>query len=301
MNQIAILPLRLAGYLKHRLKSSPGFMRVYKKLYGNIENKLLFSDLYQHDKMLADSVRNDAYYRAIAKYVNEGDVVIDLGTGTGVLSFLAASKNPKKVYAIDHSNIIEKARFIAERNNIQKIQFIKINSWNFNLPDKVDVILHEQIGEYLFEENMVSNLINLRDRLLKTGGRILPNRFELFIEPVQLKDDYRVPFIWENRVGQVKYDGLKDYVKKDVGKSYYRRMIDPSHVAHFLCNPEKLVVCDLETMKESDLPKTLGYRRNIVRDGRLDGFCLYFNAMFDDDINFSTSPRGKKRAGGYPY
>ncbi|MFQ5690254.1 MAG: hypothetical protein ACE5HQ_08280 [Gemmatimonadota bacterium] len=47
---------------------------------------------WQHEKLLADEVRISAYCRAIEKYVDEGDVVIDLGTGTGVLAFMAAEQ-----------------------------------------------------------------------------------------------------------------------------------------------------------------------------------------------------------------
>jgi protein arginine N-methyltransferase 1 len=40
------------------------------------------------------------------------------------------------------------------------------------------VILHEQMGDYLFDEAMVTNVCDLRDRLLKRGGLILPSCFD---------------------------------------------------------------------------------------------------------------------------
>ena len=49
----------------------------------------------------------------------------------------------------------------------------------------------------MFDEAMVPNVCDLRDRLLKPGGLILPSQFELFCEPMTLHDDRRVPFIWE--------------------------------------------------------------------------------------------------------
>ena len=251
--------------------------------------------------MLADEVRNAAYHRAISKYVKEGDVVVDLGTGTGILSFFAASKHPKKIYAIDHASIIEKARFTAERNQITCIEFINVNSKKFRIPEPADVIIHEQIGQYLFDENMVTNLIDLRERVLKRGGKILPSKFEFFIEPVTLKEEYRIPFLWEQKVHDVRFDALKDWVKEDVGESHYRRLTYPIEVDHFLCNPGKLVSFDLEKDRKGDLPRKVGYRKKVVKDGRLDGFSAYFVAKFDEEITFSNSPLSPRTSWGVPF
>ena len=70
--------------------------------------------------MLADDVRFDAYRRAVAKHIQPGDTVVDVGTGSGVLSFLAATRKPAKIYAIDHSNFIEVAKYIAQKNGIDE-------------------------------------------------------------------------------------------------------------------------------------------------------------------------------------
>ena len=43
-------------------------------------------------------------------------------------------------------------------------------------------------------------------------------------------------------------------------------------------------------MNEKDLPKQLGYSRTIENSGRLDGFVVYFNGYFDDDIYFTSHP-----------
>lgn len=50
--------------------------------------------------MIADKIRLDLYDDGSKRYIMPGDTVVDLGTGTGILSFLAAQRNPKKIYAI---------------------------------------------------------------------------------------------------------------------------------------------------------------------------------------------------------
>ena len=50
---------------------------------------------------------------------------------------------------------------------------------------------------------------------------------------------------------------------------------------------------DLETMGSDELPQTARYDNPAVQDGRIDGLCIYFNAVFDDAIVIETSPVGQ--------
>src|SRR5690606_12524273 len=140
-----------------------------------------------------DDVRVDTYYAGIQRYVQPGDVVVDLGTGSGILSFFAARRGARRVYAIDHSAFIEVAEAIAKKNEIGNVEFVRVNSREFHAKEEADVIIHEQIGDDLFDENMVENLLDLKRRVLKENGKIVPGRFELFLEPAVLKEDFRTP------------------------------------------------------------------------------------------------------------
>ena len=68
-----IIGLLLAG--KRFVKSNP---RLYGLVYG-LHNSREFSDLYEHEKMLADPVRVDTYAEAIKRLIKPGDRVMDLG------------------------------------------------------------------------------------------------------------------------------------------------------------------------------------------------------------------------------
>ena len=78
----------------------------------DLMNETNFAGLAEHEEMLSDSVRVNAYHQGIRRNVRPGDVVVDLGTGTGLLAFMASRAGAKKVYAVEHSDFIEIAREI---------------------------------------------------------------------------------------------------------------------------------------------------------------------------------------------
>ncbi len=159
--------------------------------------------------MLSDRPRMDFYHAAIERHVRPGDRVIDLGTGTGILAAFASHRGAACVYAIDHSDILKHARSLAEHNQIKNIKFIATHSRDFKMAERVDVILHEQMGDFLFDESMVTNVIDLRDRVLKPGGLIVPARFEFYCEPIKVRDERAIPFIWALNVHGYDYSCLE--------------------------------------------------------------------------------------------
>jgi protein arginine N-methyltransferase 1 len=274
---------------------------LVRKLYYDVANQFGFGDLYTHEMMLADRVRVDAYQAAIERYVHEGDVVIDLGTGTGILAFLAASRRPARVYAVDHSpTILDLARKVRDANGLGRVELLKVNSRKLELTEKADVIIQEQMGHALFDEQMVRNVSDLRDRLLKPGGRILPSRFELFLDPVQLKDEFAVPFAWEQRLHGVDFSVLAD-LRPSVAPDYLFKLVNQHEYDHFLTASEPVLTFDLDTVDERELAREFLVRRRVTTAGRLDGVCVHFTARFDDEISISTSPFAARTCWKVPY
>jgi protein arginine N-methyltransferase 1 len=174
-------------------------------------------------------------------------------------------------------------------------EFRRCNSKDFEISEKADVLIHEQIGSAIFNENMIENVTDLRDRVLKAGGRILPNRFEVFLEPVQIKEEYRVPFIWEFKIHGISFEALKGRAAKssENGQSLKSEewiFIRTFEIERLLCNPKSIMQFDLETMTNDYKPGRIVYRNRVLEDSRVDGLLLYFNAIFDDEFAIETSP-----------
>jgi type I protein arginine methyltransferase len=124
-----------------------------------------------HAVMIQDRVRTSTYAQFIltnpALFTDA--VVLDVGCGTGILSLFAARAGARKVYAVDASDIADRAREIVKRNNMDHIvEVIKGKVENIQIPEKVDIIISEWMGYALLYESMLDSVLKARDRFLKT-------------------------------------------------------------------------------------------------------------------------------------
>lgn len=127
-----------------------------------------------HESMLKDTVRTESYRDFIYhnKQYFKDKIVLDVGCGTGILSMFAAKAGAKKVYAVDNSTIINKARRIVKENGLEDIiEFVQGKVEEVKLPvDNVDIIISEWMGYFLLYEGMLDSVLTARDRWLAPDG-----------------------------------------------------------------------------------------------------------------------------------
>jgi protein arginine N-methyltransferase 1 len=260
----------------------------------DLMNETNFGGLAEHEEMLSDSVRVDAYHRAIRRGIRPGDVVLDLGTGTGLLAFLASRAGARRVYAVEHADVIEVAREIARHNGFTNIEFVQANSREYTPPEPIDVVVHEQMGDELFNENMLQNVLDLRDRVLRPGGRILPARFRLFVEPVSMHEPMRVRRFWNIELPEgidlTAMERSPIAERFDTGRTE-QLWVRPGSVASTIGTPEPILEVDLGTLGDpGELPLEHVVERRADADAVVDGACVWFEAVFDDETTLTTSP-----------
>ena len=139
--------------------------------------------------MLHDDRRTGDYLAALAAAVPPGDVVLDIGTGSGVLSVAAARAGARRVYAVEATDIAAVAARVFEVNGVQdRVTLLTGWSRQIELPEKADVLVAEIIGNEPFEEEILETTLDARQRLLKPGARLIPHALTLFARPVLLPE-----------------------------------------------------------------------------------------------------------------
>jgi SAM-dependent methyltransferase len=151
-----------------------------------------------HRTLLADRVRNSAFYAALRSVITPGKTTVaDIGAGTGFLGFLAAKLGAARVDLYEAAEIAELARRLLKHNRLSHVRIAQVHSTEVDRPDRVDVIVTETLGNYPFEENIIATLNHARSRFLAPGGVLIPRRVEQFVCPVVSERFYRDLTMWD--------------------------------------------------------------------------------------------------------
>uniref|UniRef100_A0A915EJN6 type I protein arginine methyltransferase n=1 Tax=Ditylenchus dipsaci TaxID=166011 RepID=A0A915EJN6_9BILA len=101
--------------------------------------------------MMQDYTRTATYQRAM--HDNAVDfkdkVIMDVGAGSGILSFFAVQAGARRVYAIEASSMAIHCQELVRTNNLsEKIIVVagKVEEIAKHIPEKVDAIISEPMG-----------------------------------------------------------------------------------------------------------------------------------------------------------
>ena len=140
-----------------------------------------------HAVMIQDKVRTSTYAHFILTnpILFRDAVVLDVGCGTGILSLFAARAGAKRVFAVDASDIAEKAEKIVKANGLANIiTVIQGKIEEISLPEginQVDIIISEWMGYALLYESMLNSVLHARDRFLRPGGVMAPSQCRMML------------------------------------------------------------------------------------------------------------------------
>jgi len=159
--------------------------------------------------MRDDKARTQAYSDAITASC-AGKVVLDLGTGAlALLAIIAAKAGARKVYAIE---VNEKAYLAACKTVVDAgledvITVLSGYSTEVELPEKVEVLVHEIIGEIASQEGVVAVLRDALPRFGHPQGCLsIPTRVQSLVAPAMMLDNKywrKHPYQYkDNRIGK---------------------------------------------------------------------------------------------------
>lgn len=217
--------------------------------------------------LLSHRQRIDKFQLAIYKTLQSvivDSIVIDLGTGSGILALVAASLGAEKVYAVDVNldNLIY-AKKAAEMNDLSnKIEFVHSHFSDFYPDEKADIVICEMLSSMMLVEQQVPACHHAVHNLLRDGGTILPQSATVYVVPVEAQ--YLHGYYFDELVFPK--------VPQTVGKDDTRDLADA----------QELVTFDFSSKEDqSFVHRELEFQ--FADSGMIDGMLGMFEANFYDD------------------
>lgn len=246
--------------------------------------------------MLLDKPRTESYRDAIignpSLFTNK--YVLDVGSGTGILSIFCAQAGARKVFAVEASNLAVLSRQVIKDNGFENvIEVFQGLVEDFKLPhevEKVDIVVSEWMGFYLLHEGMLDSVLFARDKFLKPDGLMFPETASIYAAPCSVPSRFDV---WDDFNGV----NLKHFAKLLREQKSTKPEITVLPESSLLHEGNMITWLDLKEVTVEEL-KEITVKEVFVStgDGKFQGVCIWFECTFpstpeSDPVLLSTGPK----------
>ncbi|CAD5118030.1 unnamed protein product [Dimorphilus gyrociliatus] len=234
--------------------------------------------------MLQDFIRTSTYQKAMLNSNEDfmGKVVLDVGAGSGILSFFAVQAGARKVYAVEASSMAQHCRELVKNNNqSDKITVLSGKIEEIELPESVDIIISEPMGYMLFNERMLESFLHAK-KWLKSGGRMFPTIANLHIVPFMDDALYSEQFRRANFWCQTSFHGvnLSSLQQAALSEYFCQPVVDTFDPRICLGKPFKHIL-NFEKAEEEDLHHIdVPVSFTINQSGTCHGLAFWFDVAF---------------------
>lgn len=265
------------------LRLNPGNLKVRSRVRAL---HLRLVDVW-HYPMLNDQIRNSAFERVIKSAVKPDMIVLDIGTGSGLLAMLAARAGAKHVYACEQSYPIARvASEIIRRNGLSE-KITVFNCWSealkvgAQLPEKADLLIAEIFGSSLIDEHVVRFFNHANAELLKPNAQIIPaggTIYGMLINSAAIRQRIKVKDVcgFDLSLMNALYD--EPTVQVDLSKEKHQKLSEPFELFNYDFKKPLAVqaeqVCSVKP----------------ITNGECNGIAMWFKLKLDSQISISTSP-----------
>ncbi|KAM6440791.1 protein arginine N-methyltransferase 9 isoform 1-T2 [Liasis olivaceus] len=306
-----------AAYFHKAVKLNPDFPDAKENFY-RVANWVVER---WHFIMLNDSNRNLLYQKAIQKAVHSGyRSVLDIGTGTGILSMFAKKAGASSVYACELSKTMyELACEVLAANHLdEEIKLLHMKSLDIeipeHIPERVSLVITETVDAGLFGEGIVESLIHAWEHLLlppepndgkgdsKNYGKVIPagaTMWGMAVECKEIRRHHRVDvkeiagvhlpetlkFCSPTYASLNSSETLEPYTTEKINRipGAYKALTETFQVLTVNFN-------NLQELKSLSTSNPSKIKIPIIKEGILDAIVVWFTLHLDDEHILSTSP-----------
>ncbi len=271
------------------------FRRGLEMLPDNHRTKRNLRDAYSrlvpswHLPMVNDTGRNKVYQEAIEKAVTANDIVLDIGTSSGLLAMMAARAGARQVIGCEMlGSMAEMAKRIIARNGYDEIITILPKQSSelvvgVDLPEPASIVVSEILDVTLIGEGVIPSLRHATRHLMRPDAKVIPAAARVWGTVVEWPSERAI-----NPVRQVRGFDFSDFdlfrnpnmhVPFDEERETHRALTEPFEiVAYDFRQPPDYI--DADHVEVLTLPA--------VETGTAHAVSVRFELDLDDEISFST-------------
>ena len=221
--------------------------------------------------------------------------MIDVGAGSGILSFFAVQAGARKVYAIEASSIAEQCADLVRSNNLSsKITVIPGKVEEVEVPEMADVLISEPMGYMLFNERMLESYLHAK-KFLRPNGKLFPTQGDLFVAPFTDECLYQEQFSKSHFWYQPNFYGVDLSSLRDTAiTEYFRQPIVDTFDYQILMSAPLKHQTNFALSSETDLHDiTIPLNYVATQTGHVHGLAFWFDVAFvgsKQTVWLSTAP-----------
>ena len=245
-----------------------------------------------HLPMLADKVRNDAFQEAIEAAVTANDVVLDIGTGTGLLAMMAARAGARHVVACEMMpDLGALAQLVVDANGYGGlIDVIAKPSTELavgvDMPERATVLVSETFDSLLIGEGAIDWFAHARDHLLTPDATLIPESGTIRGQLASMPRLKRM-----HPLDSINGFDLAPFAKRALEKQFYPVKPEAEEWTA-LSAPFDVIRFDfrdrIAARQAWSLPVTA------TAEGMVDALILWFDLQLNDVVRLTSGPGGRK-------